>query len=147
MNDVLGMGCVQRVGNLGADREQSLKLHGTPADTVFQGIAIQKLHDDEPLPLMAGNFVDGANVGMVQGGGGPRLTAKTLQRLGIVRHFVRQKLQGHEAAEHEVFRLVHHPHAPAAQLFQDAIVRDGVTDHGESRCGAMVGAAGKQVNS
>ncbi len=147
MNDVLGMRRVQRVGNLGADREQGLQLQRPPADAVLQGIAIQKLHDDEPLPLMAGNLMDGADVGMVQGRSGPGFAAKALQRLGIVGHFVGQKLQSHEAAKHEVFGLVHHAHAPAAQLFQDAIVRDGLTDHRRDHAvDAMVGAAGKQVN-
>ena len=33
------------------------------------------------------------------------------------------------ATELEVFRLVHHTHAPAAELLDDAVVRDGLTDH------------------
>src|SRR5580704_5492644 len=66
---------------------------------------------------------------MIQSRSGPGFAAKPLQRLRVVGDIVGQKLQGDEAAEHDVLSLVHHTHAPAAQLFQDAIVRNGLTDH------------------
>ena len=130
VDDVLGVRHIQTIGNLGADGEQSFQFQRTPADAVFQGLAIQKLHHDEPLSIVTGNLVDGADIGMAQRRGGPSFTPKALQRLRIVGDVVGQKLQGHKPAEHEVLGLVHHTHASATQLFQDTIVRNGLTDHG-----------------
>ena len=39
------------------------------------------------------------------------------------------ELQRDVAAEIGVLSLVHHSHASAAQLFDDAVVRDGLADH------------------
>jgi len=44
---------------------------------MFQCDAIQKLHDDERLAVMAANLMDRADVGMVQRGGGLRLALQT----------------------------------------------------------------------
>ena len=43
---------------------------------------------------MFSEFVDRADVGMVERGGGARLAAEALQRLRIAAQFFRQKLQG-----------------------------------------------------
>jgi hypothetical protein len=45
--------------------------------------------------------------GMVQCGSGARLAAEALERLRIVRQFLRKELQRDVAAELEVFGLVH----------------------------------------
>ena len=43
--------------------------------------------------------------------------------------FVRQELQGDEAMEASVLGLVNHTHPAAAELLDDAVVRDGLADH------------------
>jgi hypothetical protein len=88
MDDVLGVGCVERIGDFNAERKQGVNLQGAPADAMFQGQAVQKLHDDEPPSLVAGNLMNSADIGMIQGGGCPGFAPETLQGMGIVRHFV-----------------------------------------------------------
>src|SRR5713101_6655366 len=44
-----------------------------------------------------------------------------------------EQLDGNHASELRVFCLVHNSHAPTAELFQDAIVRDCFPDHGSPR--------------
>jgi hypothetical protein len=44
-------------------------------------------------------------------------------------HFYGQELQCDMAVQLQVFRFVHHTHAATAELFQDAIVGDGLADH------------------
>jgi hypothetical protein len=46
------------------------------------------------------------------------------------RHFFRQKLQGHKATQFGVFGLVHHSHPATPNLLEDAVARDGFSDHG-----------------
>src|SRR6266481_3168924 len=63
---------------------------------------------------------------MVQSRGGAGLSTEAFERLRILRHFFRQEFEGNEAAEHGVLGLVNHPHSPAAQFFDDAVMRDSL---------------------
>ncbi len=47
---------------------------------------------------------------------------KRLRACAIVGEFVGEELQGNVATELEVFRLVDHAHAPAADLAEDAVM-------------------------
>jgi hypothetical protein len=98
-------------------------------------------------PFVLGNFVDGANVGVIQGRGRTRFTAETLQGLRILSNIIGQKLEGNEAAKFGVFRLINHAHATTAEFLHNAVVRDGLTDHGSnvSRT-AMLGSGNRLVN-
>jgi hypothetical protein len=65
---------------------------------------------------------------MVQGGGSSGLAAKTLEGLRVAGHLLGQELQGDKTAQVGVFGLVNDAHAAAAELFDDAVVRDGLAD-------------------
>jgi hypothetical protein len=56
---------------------------------------------------------------------------KSLQSLAVLCQLLRQEPQGHWATELCVLGLVHDTHAAATEFFQDAIVRDGLADHGK----------------
>ena len=75
------------------------------------------------------NLINGADVGMVQRRGGLCFPLKTAERLGIFGDLIRQELQGREAVQANVLGLIHHAHATAAQLAQDAVVGDRLVDH------------------
>ena len=65
--------------------------------------------------------------------------------------FFKKKFRRNVAVKLEVFRLVHHTHPAAAQLLDDAIVRNGLADHGKKRppkpeCGWMLVGTVRQVN-
>jgi hypothetical protein len=78
-----------------------------------------------------------ANVGMIQRRGGAGLAAEALQRRRIASQIVGQELESDEAAQARVLGLVDHAHATAADLFQDAVVRDRL-DHGEAASYAVI---------
>ncbi len=78
---------------------------------------------------MLANLVNGADVGMIQGRGGTRLAAKTLERVRIVGDFRRQELQRDEAAEFGVFGFIYNAHPATAELLDDAIVRNDAANH------------------
>src|SRR5215813_2337198 len=46
-----------------------------------------------------------------------------------MRDVLRQELQGDETSKIEVLGLVHHTHPAAAELLDDAVMRDGLPDH------------------
>jgi hypothetical protein len=60
-----------------------------------------------------------------------------------VDYLVRQKLQGDKAVQH-ILSLVDHTHPDSAQLLDDAVVRDGPSDHWRE---SYVGQAGKSMKS
>ena len=129
VNDVLGMGGVERVSDLDGQREQGIEFERMARDHMLQRRAIQKLHDDERLAILFANVVDGADVGMVERRGRFRLPAKPFKCLMVAGHVFRQKLEGHKPVEAGVLRFVNHTHAPATELRDDAVVRDGLADH------------------
>jgi hypothetical protein len=75
------------------------------------------------------NFVDGADVRVVQGRSGLGFALETGQRLRVFGDFIGQEFQGHEAAQLEVLSLIDHAHAATAELFDRSVVRDSLPDH------------------
>jgi len=108
----------------------NLGFHRTPADAMLQRQPVQKLHGDERVAVLIVDFVDRANVGMVQRGSSLRLALEAGQSLSVFSDLVRQELQGHEAMQFYVFSLVDHAHPATAELFDNAVVRNGLADHG-----------------
>ena len=104
-------------------------IHRTVADQVLQSVTVEVLHGDERLAVLFANVVDGADVGMVEGGRGLGLTPETLQSLAVLGHVFGQELESHKAMQPGVLGLVDDTHPAAAQLLDDAIVRDGLADH------------------
>src|SRR5581483_1837953 len=133
MNNALRMRRIQRIGHLDPEGEQFLQLERGSVNQVFQRLAAQAFHDDEEMPFVLANFVDGANVGMVECRCGPCFAAKTLQRLRVLRSLFVKKLKRNEPAKRSVLRFVNHSHATSPEHLQDAVVGDCLADHLFSR--------------
>jgi hypothetical protein len=129
VDDAFGVGGVEGVCNFDGEIDQRFGVDGTASDAVLEGLAFEELHDDEGLAVFLVNFVDGADVGMVQGRSGASFPLKTIKGLTILGEFFRKKFEGDEASELDVLGAVDDAHAAAAQLFDDAVVRDGLADH------------------
>ncbi len=134
MNNPLRMRGIQTVGRLNRQRQQSLVIQRLARDEMLQGDAVEKLHGNERLLAMFTDFVDGADIGMIQRRRRARLPAKAFQRLRVARKFIRQKFEGNKAAQLGVLRLIDHTHAAATQLFDNAVVRDGLPNHEVEVC-------------
>src|SRR6202022_1305389 len=61
---------------------------------------------------------------------GLRFPLETCEGLRVSSDLIGQELQCNKAVQPSVFGLVHHAHAAAAQLLNDAVMRDGLADHG-----------------
>jgi hypothetical protein len=120
-------------------------LDGFSGDAMLQGDPVQKFHDDEWLTILLPDFMDGADIGMVQCGSGLRFALETGECLGVFGYFVGQKFQGYEAVKLDVLGLVHNAHPATAQLFNNAVVRDGLADHAQACYGASVGKSMRSV--
>ena len=96
---------------------------------MLQRLSLQQFHGDEMFAVGFVDFVNRADVRMVERGGGEGFALKALAGRGIVLHVGRKKFQRDVAAQLEVFRFVDHTHPPAAQLRENAVMRNGFADH------------------
>jgi len=80
---------------------------------------------------------------MVERRGSARLAAEPGDRLVVLRERLGQELQRDVPAETGVLGLIDHAHPTGTQLADDAIVGNGLPDHGVS---AMLGTARRDVN-
>ena len=69
---------------------------------------------------------------MIQSGRGTRLAAKAFQCLRVSATFIGQEFQGDEAAKLGVLGFVDNTHPAAAELLNDAVVRDGLADQSKT---------------
>src|SRR5438132_2769323 len=83
---------VEGVGDFDGERKQGLIIERTACDAMLQCHAIEILHDDEWPAVFLPDFVDCANIGMIQGRGSLRFTLESSQSLGIARNIIGQEL-------------------------------------------------------
>src|SRR5215467_9087738 len=105
-------------------------LQRAAVDELFQKDAFQILHRDESLAILLVDLVNGANVGMVEGGCRLGLAAKAHQSLRILGHLVRKEFQSNEAVQFRVLGLIDDAHPATADLLDDAVMRDDLINHG-----------------
>src|ERR1035437_9646085 len=129
VDDAFGVRSVQRIGNFDAQFEHRLDLQRFAIDPVPERLPFQQLHRDEGSPIGLVNLVDRADVRMVQRGRSLGFPLETAEGLRVVGEVVVKELQGDVTTELEVFRLVDYAHPSAAELLNDAVVRDGLVDH------------------
>ena len=115
-----------------------------------EGVAFQQLHRDERLLLAVLvlhllDRVNSANVGMVQRRSGARLKQKAVECILIPGKLRRQKLQRHPPSQIKVLCLVNNSHPAAAKLAGDAVMRDGLADHGIVKRKLILGGMRKAV--
>jgi hypothetical protein len=102
-------------------------------------------HSNEGAPVRFIDFVNGADVRVIQGRGGLGFTPEAAEGFGIFRYWIGKELESHKAAEFEIFSLVDNPHPAAAGLLNNAVVRDGLADHAKACYGGSVGKSTKAV--
>ena len=127
VNDPFFMGSRQTVGNLHADLDRLFERNVRTFRT--QRLPFHKFHHDEHLRFVLFRAVDGADVRMIQRGGGFRL----LDEAGLI------LLRGGEVGGKELERdmalqgcilgLVDNAHPPLSQFLYNLIMRDCGTNH------------------
>ena len=120
---------VQDVGDFNRKPKKRIKIQRAAGNLICQGYAVDIFHDDEGSSLGLVNLVDGTDVRMIQCGRSLRLALEASHRLRIVGNFFRQELDGHKTVQARVLSLVDHSHPAAAQLFDNAIMRNGLANH------------------
>jgi len=136
MDDAALVGPGEAGGDLGGQAGRFVDGEGAALDLRLERLAVVAGHGEEELAVGAlPELVDGGDVRVVQGGGGLRLFEEPLLGHGVASQGRRQEFQRHRAQEAGVLGPEDQPHAAAADLFEDAIVRDAAA-------GPSPGAAG-----
>ena len=115
MDDAADVCGVERVGDLRCPSQAVVHLAADGLDAMLQCFALEQLHGDEMLVFVFADFVDGADVRMVERRGSTRLALETVERWRSGDAGGRNL--GRRAAELDVFGLIDDPHATATQLF------------------------------
>src|SRR5438046_9405613 len=106
MDYALGMRGLHRFGYFDRQFKQYVDFQWLLSDTLFQRPAFQHLHGNEVPAIGLANFINCADVGMVQRRGGPRFALKALQSGGIIFQFTSQKLQSNMPPVVELHRRI-----------------------------------------
>ena len=96
---------------------------------MLQRCTLQILHGDERLPVLFANVINRANVGVIQRGRRLRFTLEAAQGLRIAGNLIGQELQCDKTVQPRIFRLEDDAHTAAPEFLDDAVVRDGLSDH------------------
>jgi hypothetical protein len=93
-------------------------------DPISENLAVDVLHDDEDTVVFFADFVDGADVGMVQCRGGLGLVDEPLARVIAPPGLLAQHLDGDLAAQGRVFCEEDVTHPARAQFPNDSVMAD-----------------------
>jgi len=104
---------LERIRDLDAEIEELLDCYRLRCDDLPERPAFEALHDDEGAPLVFPDFVDGADIGMVEGGSSAGFAAKAFEGLRFMHQLLGKKFQCDGAAKRSVFGAVDDTHAAA----------------------------------
>ncbi len=148
MDDAAAVGLRKAAGDLQGDVDRLGHRQRPALDPAAQGLAVVAGHGEiEAAVRSLPQLQDGAEIGVVQAGGRPRLLLEPLLRLRIARQLRRQELEGNDPRQPGVAGLVDDPHPPAAEDLQNLVRADLVPGRagGDQRAGFAEerGRAGK----
>src|SRR5262249_24369913 len=122
MDDALRVGRVERIGNFCSQIELHVHAERLAGNQMTQGDAVHEFHGDERQAGVVADFINCADVGVVEGGSGLCFALKTFEGFRIPGQLVRHKLQRDKTAQTGVFGFVNNTHATTPQAFDNAIV-------------------------
>jgi hypothetical protein len=94
------------------------------SNTSSSGSGLPEMRCFNVAPAIFGDFVDGANVRVIQGRCGFSFTLETHQSLRVLGFVVWKEFESDKAIEFDVLSFVHHAHPAASELFENAVMRD-----------------------
>jgi hypothetical protein len=97
---------------------------------VLQRHAVQILHGDERVAFVAANFIDGADIGVIERRCASCFPAKTFQSKRVLGCGLGQELEGDKSAEFVILGFVDYTHATAPEFLQDTVARDDLPARG-----------------
>src|ERR1700732_4126683 len=116
MNDPVRVRGIQGIGDFDSQRQENVQVQQAAGNSMLQSRAVQKFHDDERLTILLSDFIDSADIGVVQRGSRLRFALKTGQSGRVLGYLFGEKLDRHKAVRARVPRLVDNTPPPATAL-------------------------------
>ena len=144
MDDPYSVGGVESIGNFDGQREDPPVSIGRPAIRCFSVIPSRYSIAIKDWSSCFADFVDRANVRMVQGGSGTASRRKRSRPAGPAPVHPARTLR-RQSDQARCPRPCRPPHAAAAEFLDDAVVRDDLTDHAQGCYGGSIPKSMKAV--
>jgi len=123
----------QSVACLQDDANSLLHRERTARDPILQRFAVIAGHREEDFAFRCFiDFVDGADVGVIQRRGGAGFVKEATLGFVVPNRLRRQELQRHRPAQLQILGPVHHAHAATAEFVLDPVMGYGAADHSGS---------------
>ena len=123
MDDPRGMSGIQGIGQLGAQFQDFVGFEAPPTrESCLECLSPEQFHHDERLAVVIADFVNRADVGMIQRGGGTGLLFESRNPERIVTKRIRENLDRHLASKLPILRSIHLAHAAFSEGREDFIV-------------------------
>jgi hypothetical protein len=130
VNDLVPVGVIERFGDLARDVEGLIKgERWTGEKRLFERAARNKLHHDVTALrlLVLQGVMDGHDTGMRKAACRSGLAQENVfyaGKTGLARARQQEQFDCNQAADGRIGGLVHYPHGPAAQLFNNLVPAD-----------------------
>src|SRR5271156_4432051 len=135
VENAVGVSLRQAGAHLAGDVDGLARGKRSVADAICQRTALVEGHDDENGTIFSMlNAMDDADVGMVERGGGARLTQKRVHVMGSGGDRIREKLERYHAFQPEITGAVDNAHAAMACDSKNAVVASNDFPFRESMC-------------
>ena len=109
------MRLVERVGDLGSDRERLVEWQRSSFKPRGQRLTLEMRHDQVVRAIHTPDVIDAADVRMVQRGNCARLALETSPRFGVAGDFTGEDFDGNCAVETSIPSFVDLAHAAGAE--------------------------------
>ena len=129
MDHAFLMGHRQRPRRLAGNLDGVLDLHRAGSDDLVEALSLDKGHGDEGFAIGLVDFINGADIGMIERRGRLGLTNEAAVGVLVLEQVGSEELQGHETVELCVLGLVDHAHPALADFLDDFVMRNGLADH------------------
>ncbi len=124
MHDLLSVQCIESRQDLEHDVERVRKLEAATLDAIGKRFPLEKLHGDKELTLVLADFVQVADVGMLNSSRGTRFVQKPLARTLVRGNGLRDGLHSDGPVELLVVAFVDDAHAALAERPLDTKASD-----------------------
>jgi len=113
MNYPFRVGCIESVRHFNAQIQYGFQFHRTATDTVLQRHAVHEFHGNESSAVFLTDFVNRADVRMIQCRSRLRFSPEPLQCLVVFCYFIGQEFERDESVQAYVFGLIDDTHPSA----------------------------------
>ena len=129
MHDAPRVRRIKRIGDLDREIEQPVDRKGFASDLLLQCPPLEQLEHEERTTVVIADFVDRADVRVIERRGGACFAEESVDRCAIGLVLGGEQLQGDLSAQDEVFSDVDVAHPAASQLVEHAIMRKSLAHH------------------